>query len=126
VKINVIFIAAITFTGASSTMAFGHHSFAMFEREKQITLNGAVKEFQWTNPHSWIVVTVPASNGKSEDWAIEGGSPLALSHNGWTRDTLKPGDHVTLVTKPLKNGDHGGSFVSITLSDGRTLGERAP
>jgi hypothetical protein len=108
---------------AAATPALAHHSFAMFERDKQVTLNGTVKQFQWTNPHSWIVVTVPTADGKSEDWAIESGSPLALVHVGWSRDVFKVGDRVTIVTKPLKNGEHGGSFVSAVLPDGRTLTE---
>ncbi len=119
-------LGALSVALAGAAPAFAHHSFAMFEREKTVTLKGTVKQFQWINPHSWIVVTVQGDDGKTDDWAIEGGSPLALSKNGWSRDTFTPGDHITIVAKPLKNGDHGGSFVSAILKDGRPLGEHGP
>jgi hypothetical protein len=112
---------------AAATPASSHHSFSMFERDKQITLRGTVKEFQWTNPHSWIQLTVPGASGAAAvEWAIEGGSPNQLVRTGWAKDSLKPGDQVTVVTKPLRNGGPGGSLVSVTLPTGQVLGERPP
>lgn len=101
-----------------------HHSFAMFDNTKEKVLTGTIREFQWTNPHTWIQVTVPGANGKTEEWSIEGSSPNGLTRQGWKRNSLKPGDKVSVTIHPLKNGDKGGSFVSLTFADGRKLGGR--
>jgi hypothetical protein len=105
--------------------ALAHHSFAMFDSSKQITLTGTIKEFQWTNPHAWIQLNVPQPDGSMKEWSIECASPNALKRSGWRSKTLKAGDQVTLVTNPLKNGDPGGSLVTVTLPNGQTLGRRA-
>lgn len=109
-----------------SGSALGHHSFAMFEREKKVTLVGTVREFQWTNPHSWIEMDVPDSTGKPEHWSVEMNSPNNLGRQGWRSSTLKPGDKVTVVISPLRNGDKGGLFVSATLPNGKVLGDGVP
>ena len=109
--------------------AGAHHSFAMFDREKQVTLKGTVKEFQWTNPHVFIQVMVPGAGGKEEEWSVEGGSPNMLFRSGWEPTVFKPGDKVTLVINPLKSGERGGNFVFTQLPSGKTLGNmnaRAP
>lgn len=99
--------------------ALAHHSFAMFDNQKDLTLEGTVREFQWTNPHSWIQVMVKDESGKEVEWSIEGGSPNSLSRNGWKRDSLKPGDKVVVVTHPLKDGSPGGSLVSVSVNGER-------
>ena len=101
--------------------AFAHHSFAMFDNQKDLTLEGTIKEFQWTNPHTWIQVMVKDAAGKEVEWSIEGGSPNSLSRNGWKRTSLKPGDKVVLVTHPLKDGSAGGSLVTVSV-DGVPIG----
>ena len=101
--------------------AFAHHSFAMFDNQKDVTLEGTIKEFQWTNPHTWIQVMVKDAAGKEVEWSIEGGSPNSLSRNGWKRTSLKPGDKVVLVTHPLKDGSAGGSLVTVSV-DGKPIG----
>jgi hypothetical protein len=102
--------------------AFAHHSFALFDIAKAMTLEGAVKEFQWTNPHIWVQLIVhdPAT-GKDVEWSIEGGSPAGLSRQGWTRHSLKVGDKATVEFHPLKAGGPGGSLMSVTVN-GVTLG----
>lgn len=112
--------AAVVLGAAWAGQALAHHSFAMFDLAKESTLVGTIKEFQWTNPHSWIEIDVPAASGTVE-WGIEGMSPNFLARRGWARDTLKPGDKVTLVIHPMKDGSHGGSFVRITLPDGTVM-----
>ena len=92
----------------------------MFDRAKEMTLVGTVKEFQWTNPHTWIQVNVPNS-GKVVEWSIEGGSPNGLARRGWKSSTMKPGDKITVVINPMKDGSNGGSLKNVTLPDGRTL-----
>ena len=97
-----------------------HHSFAMFDRTREVSLEGVVKEFQWTNPHTWIQLLV-TENGKTVEWSLEGGSPSVLSRNGWKLGSLKPGDKVKIVIYPLKNGQPGGSFLEVTKDDGTKL-----
>ena len=104
--------------------AFAHHSFAMFDQAREQTLEGTVREFQWTNPHAWVQLIVKGPDGKLVEWSIECASPNGLRRQGWRGDTIKPGDRVTAIVNPLKNGDPGGSLVSITLPDGRQLGRR--
>ena len=121
-KIKTVAIAAAVAVSGAAAPAFAHHSFAMFDRTKEMTLVGTVKEFQWTNPHSWIQVNVP-TNGKVVEWSIEGGSPNGLARRGWTRNSLKPGDKVKVTMHPLKDGSKGGSFVRAEFADGKVLGE---
>jgi hypothetical protein len=104
-----------------SGTALAHHSFAMFDTTKQVTLKGAVKEFQWTNPHIFLELTVAGENG-SENWSIEGASPNMLFRIGWKPDSIKVGDQLTVVFNPLRNGGRGGSYVYATLPNGQVLG----
>ena len=105
--------------------ALAHHSPAAFEAQKSITLTGTVKEFRWQNPHTWIEVNVPNEKGEPVLWAFELTSPTYLVRAGWKSNTLKPGDKVTISGRPLKSGEIGSAiFTSVTLADGRTLGER--
>jgi len=102
--------------------ALAHHSFAMFDAEKKMTLEGTVKEFQWTNPHSWILMTVPDAAGTPQQWAIELGAPGGLARQGWVPKTLTPGMKVQAIIHPLKDGTHGGQYMAITLPDGTQKG----
>lgn len=101
--------------------AVAHHSFTMFDSAKMVTLTGTIKEFQWTNPHTFTWVEVPNQSGVVETWAIEGMSPNYLGRRGWTRNTLKPGDKVSIVINPLKDGSKGGTFLRCTLADGTVM-----
>lgn len=100
-----------------------HHSFAVFDRDKQITLEAVVREFQWTNPHIFIQVRVKNDQGVEEEWSIEGGSPNSLFRRGWTRESFKAGDRITLVVNPLRDGSRGAFFLQARWPDGRTLGD---
>jgi len=99
-----------------------HHSFAPFDLARNATLKGTIKEVQFTNPHVWLQVLLPDDRGGHTEWSIEAGAPGMLLRTGWKLNSLKPGDAVTIVMHPAKNGDHTGSLVSVTTSDGRTLG----
>ena|SRR5688572_26682148 len=105
--------------------AFAHHSAAGVDRTKTVTLVGTIKEFRWTNPHSWIQMEVPNAKGGTDTWVLEMTSPAFLVRAGWKSTTVKQGDKVTAVANPMRNGDPGGLFVSVTLPSGQTLGERA-
>jgi hypothetical protein len=103
--------------------AYAHHSFAMFDQSKQVILKGTIREFQWTNPHAWIHLDVPNAEGIKDTWQVELNSPNNLKRQGWKSSSVKPGDQVTLVLNPLKDGSKGGLFVAITLPDGTVLGD---
>lgn len=114
-----VLIAALMLLPAA---AEAHHSFVMFDTTRQVTLAGAVTSFEWTNPHTYIEIDVPGEAGSLKHWSIELGSPSILRNSGWKHDTLKPGDKVTLIINPLKNGNPGGFLNYANLPDGRKLG----
>ena len=102
-----------------------HHSAAMFDAAKQITLTGTVKEFQWTSPHCWIqlLVSNPARpNAKPVEWGIEMDNPVGLSRHGWKSGSLKAGDKIVVIAHPLRDGSPGGQVVSVT-KDGKPIGK---
>ena len=119
-----LFLSCALVVAAASAIA-AHHSPVMFDRAVRKTLAGTVVEFAWMNPHASIQLDVPNGAGGTERWGVELGSPNSMVRNGWRASTLKPGDKVTVVVNPLKSGELGGIFVSITLADGRTLGGNA-
>ena len=111
---------------AIAAPAFAHHSFAMFDAEKMITAKGVVKEFEWTNPHSWIrVMVTDKATGKELQWAFEMSSPATMKNLGMTPDTVKPGDIVTVTYHPLKDGSRGGQFMQALLPNGQLAVRRA-
>jgi Family of unknown function (DUF6152) len=97
-----------------------HHSFAMFDLDKQGTLSGTVREFQFTNPHCWIQLLVKTGES-ADEWSIEMGSPAHLIRAGWKPNTLKPGEKITVVYHPLRDGTRGGSFISASTADGKPI-----
>lgn len=106
----------------TSSAAVAHHSFAMFDQSKSVTLTGTVKEFQFTSPHAWIQLLVPGDQGEPEEWGVEMGAAGGLLRGGWTKKTLQPGDKISVVVNPLRDGSHGGSFKSATREDGSRVG----
>lgn len=115
-------IASCLLACAPAGAALAHHSFAMFDQTRQVTVVGTVKEFQWTNPHAYIEVMDTAGT----IWSIELNSPNNLIRQGWKRTSLKTGDKVTLVLNPLRDGKPGGLFNAVTLPDGAVLGNPKP
>lgn len=101
--------------------ALAHHSGAMFDATKSIVKDATVKEFQWTNPHTWLNVVIMNDKGQPEEWPLEFGSLNVLSHNGWKPTTLKPGDKVTVTFRPMRDGSHAGMCTAITLADGTKM-----
>ena len=110
---------------ALGTVASAHHSFAMFDTANPITITGVVTAVQWTNPHVYIELDVPADQG-TKHWTIELGSPSILMRGGWKFNTVKKGDSIAAVVSPLRSGDPGSLLVRLTLSDGRVLGNGGP
>jgi hypothetical protein len=119
---------AAVLASLANPSAFAHHSRSMFDQTKQVTLVGTVKEFQWTNPHCWIQVLVPdPSNPSAEplEWGVEMGAPVELMRKGWKPGSLLPGDKVTILVNPLRDGQHGGLVLSVTGPDGKIIGRPA-
>ena len=99
-----------------------HHSPAMFDGSKQLTLTGTVRAFQWTNPHSYIQLVVKPSDGAEQEWSLEMGANVYLYNLGWRPSTVKAGDTLTVTVIPLRNGQLGGLLVEAKTADGKTLG----
>lgn len=109
-----------------ATAAVAHHSTAMFEWGKEVTIPVAiVQRWDWTNPHTFLYVDVPNKAGGKDTWAFEGMSPNHLGRNGWSKRTVKAGDKIALSYYPLKDGRKGGFDVSITLPNGQTIRQLA-
>lgn len=98
-----------------------HHSFAMFDKTRVVTVQGTVRKVEWTNPHVYIFVEVPDAKGGKTQYALECNSPNVLMRTGWKPATLKVGDAVSVALYPLRNGQPGGLLESVTLSDGRKI-----
>src|SRR5947208_8818515 len=120
-KLNALGLAGFA-VAMSAIPAIAHHSFAMFDAQKSTTLEGIVKDFQWTNPHSWILLTVNNAQGEAEQWAIEMGGPAGLARQGWKRKTLTPGMKVKAVIHPLRDGANRGQFMAGTMPHGTQMG----
>ena len=99
--------------------AFGHHSFAMFDLTRRVTITGVVKEIQWTNPHVWVYVDVPQSDGPPKRWGIEYTSVNHLTRLGMTRTTIAPGQTIEFQVNPYGDGSPGGRFQIMKMPNGR-------
>lgn len=111
-------IAAAVLPLVFTSVGQAHHSFSVFDMQTEIELTGEVVEFQWTNPHTWTWINVTNEDGTVTKWGLEGMSPNYLGRRGWARNTLEPGDRITVVANPLKSGEPGGTFLRCTLEDG--------
>ena len=105
----------------SAGAAFAHHSFSMFDGNKTVSIAGTVVQYEWSNPHMWLHMMAPDTEGKTYRWSLEMGGPAQLSQRGWAPDTVAPGDKVTVTMHPLKDGSHGGQLLSIVLPSGKRL-----
>jgi hypothetical protein len=106
------------FLAAMAGAALAHHSAAMFDFSKTVTVHGTVKEFQYTNPHSWLQVLVVGPDGKTVEWGFETEGPSTLLRVGVKAKTFQPGDKVTIVASPMRDGRPAGAWLSATKADG--------
>ena len=119
-------LAALLASGvlaATGATAMAHHSFAMFDQEHPIEVEGIVQEFRYTNPHTYLLLEVKGPDGGTAVWNLEGQAPSLLSRDGWSSRTLKPGDQLRLMVEPLRSGAPGGTWNvnKIKFMDGRPI-----
>lgn len=106
-----------------SVPAVAHHSFAMFDVDTLFERQATVVEFQWTNPHAWLELTITDDQGESTRWSMEMSSPGSLAGDGWGPRTVVAGDEVTVTFNPRRDGTSGGKFVSLVTPGGEKFGE---
>jgi hypothetical protein len=115
-KRNWIRVPLVLASLALALPVAAHHSFAMFDFSKTMTMKGTVTEFRWTNPHVTLLVQLdPQPGAPPEVWSMELTSPGNLTRGGWTKHSFKPGDRIELVFNPLRDGRHGGAFDKATI-----------
>lgn len=122
--INRQLAAAMTMAVGLSTFpasSWAHHSTAEFDYTKTITIQGDVKEVQWTNPHSYLQILSKDADGATVQWGVEIGAPAINVRLGWRKDSVKVGDKVTLAIAPARDGRNFGTLRVLTFEDGRTL-----
>jgi hypothetical protein len=109
-----------------SAPLLAHHSAAMFDRTKKVTITGTVVQFQYVQPHSWIDVKTVDADGKETTWAFEGGAPIQMKMVGLTPDVLKVGDKITITGHPLRDGRTAAAFLELVLPNGKVLNTKPP
>ena len=117
-------VAGALALAAIAAPAFAHHSGAMFDRTKKVTIVGTIVDFQYTNPHSWLHVQGAGPDGKVADWGFEAEGPSTLMRAGIKAKTFKPGDKVTVLGNPMRDGRPAGSLISVTMADGTVITPR--
>ena len=121
--INPSFLCGlIVFGSFAIEPAVAHHSGAGFNSNEVVEITGTVKEFQFTNPHTWIQVIVTDDEGEQTEWSVEWGSPNRLARDGVRPSTFPPGAEVTMRINPMANGAPAGGFIGARFSDGTTVG----
>ena len=105
-------------------VATAHHSAAMFDHAKTVTLHGTVKNFQFTNPHSWLMVIITGADGKPVEWGFEAEGPSTLLHAGIQPKSFRPGDKVTITANPMRDGRPAGALISVVMADGSVYSTR--
>ena len=114
--------AAALVMATLSVGADAHHSFAMFDLAKEVTVKGKVKKFQWTNPHAYIQLVAKDAQGKEVEYSLEMGAPMYLYARGWRPGSLKAGMDISVTLNPLRNGKPGGVVRDVKSADGKPIG----
>lgn len=117
---------ATAILAALAVPALAHHSGAMFDDKKEVTFTGVVKEFQFTNPHSWLLVDVKGADGKVVTWGFEAEGPSTMARAGIRRSDFAPGTPITIVGNPMKDGRPAAFWVKATrMTDKKVFDPRA-
>ena len=120
-SLGLVAAFATTLSIAMALPAAAPHSHAMYSPDVRMTVEATVKEYIWANPHVWVYVEIPDEKGNPVEWILESGAPGGLSRNGWSPQSMKPGDLVTVTFGPLKDGTSGGLLGAVELIDGSTV-----
>lgn len=120
VVVHVLWLAA-----AAAAPALAHHSAVMFDDQKEITVTGTVKEFQYTNPHSWLLVDVKNDDGTVTTWGFEAEGPSTLTRAGIRKSDFSPGTEITITGHPMRDGRPAAAWVKATRGDGKEFDPRA-
>ena len=112
---------AVVLLFLASVPVFAHHGASSYDTSKMITLKGTITNIRWINPHATIDIEVNDAAGKSQKYTVESVSPLGLSRNGWTKDSLNPGDQITVTGNLSKNGTHILRLKKIVFPNGKEL-----
>jgi hypothetical protein len=122
---RAVFAAVLLIVSSWGGPLVAHHSFSMFEMDKNVSYTGVVVDYKWNNPHVHFTIDIkpapgvdPATVGR---WDVEGGSTNIMTRQGWNRATLKPGDPITLVGHPMRDGSKGISLFYMLRPDGKRL-----
>jgi hypothetical protein len=115
----LLVIAALVHVGSTSLLA--HHGNASFDTSTQVTLKGTVTEWIWANPHCFLKMDAMDDTGSVRNWALEAQNPTSMTQRGWSRNSFKIGDQVTVVLEAVKNGASIGRIVKVRLPDGSSL-----
>jgi len=108
-----------------SLPVFAHHSATMFDDQSEVTLTGVVKEFQYTNPHSWLLIDVTNEDGSVTTWGFEAEGPSTLQRAGIRKSDFAPGTEVTITGHPMKDGRPAAAWINATRGDGKKFDPRA-
>ena len=121
-KARIVSLLAVLATSLLiSAPAFAHHSMSMYDRGQDTTFKAIITEFNWANPHSQIIFTVTDEHGNIQKWVAEGPGPNRLANHGWSKDSLKPGDQVTIVGNRNKDGSPTMRFEKVIFPNGQEL-----
>jgi hypothetical protein len=117
----IIFFTVVVSLLVVSVPLFAHHGGVAYDTAKSITLKGTITNFEWSNPHSQVHLDVTDDKGNVVHWNFESQPPSILIHAGWAKNSLKPGEQVTIIARPAKNGSPIGILSKVVLADGQEL-----
>jgi len=120
-RLRIGTLGLLVIGGLLAAPAAAHHSFAMFDNTRSVTLHGKVNYYQWTNPHAYLQIQAEDGSGGTKAYTLEMTSPNMLHRGGWSSRTVKPGDEVTAVMSPLRDGQPGGLLLVLTLPNGKQM-----
>jgi hypothetical protein len=115
-----VFLTAMCFLAVSAPLS-AHHGAAGYDMEKQLNMKASVTEWIWANPHCFLKYDTTDDKGNVAHWAVEVSNPTDMVKRGWSRNSLKPGDEVTVTVRPAKNGETVGQLLKVVLPSGQTL-----
>lgn len=104
-----------------SSAAFAHHGNATYDMDKRVTVNGTVTKWVWSNPHCLILMDAADESGQVVHWVLETENPSSMIRSGWTKDSVKVGDQISVTVMPVKAGGPVGRIVQVVLPDGQKL-----